>query len=244
MILLAQGYPNQAAACSQEALARVKAEAHVHAQAKMLTTAGVVFHAMARRPEATRRYAEALGALADAHHLPAFRGWATFYRGWARAALGEQAAGLDEMVAGRAMLRGTEASLAHLLMLLAETYAQSGAVAQGCETLAEALEQVAATGARSNLAEMHRVRGELHALAGEHGAAEAQFEKAITVAEEQGAKLWALRATISLARLWQAQGRVDAARERLGAALGWFTEGLETPDLAAARALLDEMAEA
>jgi predicted ATPase len=53
---------------------------------------------------------------------------------------------------------------------------------------------------------------------------------------------WELRATVSLARLWQKQGRVDEARQMLAEIYGWFTEGFDTPDLQEARALLEELA--
>jgi predicted ATPase len=47
---------------------------------------------------------------------------------------------------------------------------------------------------------------------------------------------------MSLARLWQQQGKRDAARQLLGAVYGWFTEGFDTADLQEARALLEELA--
>jgi hypothetical protein len=51
-----------------------------------------------------------------------------------------------------------------------------------------------------------------------------------------------LRATISLARLLQRQGKGAEARQQLAAIYGWFTEGFDTPDLQAARRLLEELA--
>jgi len=64
------------------------------------------------------------------------------------------------------------------------------------------------------------------------------------VAQQQGAKSWELRATVSLARLWhslRSQGRTEEARARLAEVYGWFTEGFDTPDLVEARALLAEL---
>ena len=46
---------------------------------------------------------------------------------------------------------------------------------------------------------------------------------------------------MSLARLWQQQGKRDAARDLLGPIYGWFTEGFDTADLQEAKALLDEL---
>jgi len=55
------------------------------------------------------------------------------------------------------------------------------------------------------------------------------------------AKPWELRAALSLSRLWQRQGKHDAARELLAQIYGWFTEGFDTADLQEARALLDAL---
>jgi len=67
------------------------------------------------------------------------------------------------------------------------------------------------------------------------------YRKALSIAREQEAKLWELRATVSLARLWRDQGHRAEVRDLLAAVYGWFTEGFDTPDLKAAKALLDEL---
>jgi len=67
------------------------------------------------------------------------------------------------------------------------------------------------------------------------------FLKAIEIAQRQQAKSWELRATMSLARLWQQQGKKDEARERLAEIYGWFTEGFDTKDLQETKALLEEL---
>jgi predicted ATPase len=71
-----------------------------------------------------------------------------------------------------------------------------------------------------------------------HGEAEACFYKAIEIARKQQAKSLELRAVMSLARLWQSQGKRDEARQMLAEVYGWFTEGFETKDLQEAKALL------
>ena len=68
------------------------------------------------------------------------------------------------------------------------------------------------------------------------------YRKALSIAEEQEAKLWELRAAMSLAQLWRDQGRPAEARDLLASIYGWFTEGFDTPDLREAKALLDELA--
>ena len=73
-------------------------------------------------------------------------------------------------------------------------------------------------------------------------AAERHYRQAIAVAERQSAKLFQLRASISLARLWRDQGKRAEARDLLDPIYNWFTEGFDAPDLKDAKALLDELA--
>jgi predicted ATPase len=93
-------------------------------------------------------------------------------------------------------------------------------------------------------AEINRMAGEiaLKSPTPEAAKAEAYFERALTVARQQQAKSWELRAAMSMARLWRDQGRRQQARELLAPVYGWFTEGFDTLDLKEAKALLDELA--
>jgi len=84
-------------------------------------------------------------------------------------------------------------------------------------------------------------RGELRLRLGQTALAEADFREAIALAQKMQAKLWELRATISLARLLASQGRRDEARAMLADIYNWFTEGFDTADLIDAKALLDEL---
>ena len=91
-------------------------------------------------------------------------------------------------------------------------------------------------------AELNRQKGRLLWRRGNPEAAEEFYRTALSIAEEQEAKLWELRAAASLARLWRDQGKRGKARDLLAPVYGWFTEGFDTPDLKQARALLDELA--
>jgi predicted ATPase len=71
--------------------------------------------------------------------------------------------------------------------------------------------------------------------------AEDSFRTALAIAREQGTRGYELRAAVSLARLWRDQGRRAEARDLLAPVYGWFTEGFDTPDLKAAKALLEEL---
>jgi predicted ATPase len=90
--------------------------------------------------------------------------------------------------------------------------------------------------------EAFRLRGELELKRGQPSAAEADFYEAISLAGKARAKVWELRATMSLARLLRDSGRRDEAQAMLAEIYNWFTDGFDTPDLRDAKALLDELA--
>jgi predicted ATPase len=72
--------------------------------------------------------------------------------------------------------------------------------------------------------------------------AEACFQQALAIARQQQAQSWEPRAAMSLARLWQQQGKRAEARDLLAPISGWCTEGCDTADLQEAKALLAELA--
>ena len=88
---------------------------------------------------------------------------------------------------------------------------------------------------------MHRLRGDLLNAIGDVADAERSYQQAIAVAKRQSAKIFELRASTSLARLWRDQGKRAEARDLLAPIYGWFTEGFDTPALREAEALLDEL---
>jgi predicted ATPase len=107
--------------------------------------------------------------------------------------------------------------------------------------LDDALQIVEKTGERWFAAELNRLKCQLLLRQGHTDAAEEQYRKALSIAREQEAKMWELRAAVSLARLRRDQGRLAEARDLLAPVYAWFTEGFDTPDLKEAKALLDEL---
>ena len=130
------------------------------------------------------------------------------------------------------------------LGFLGTAHTQAGKFDDGARALDEALALAEKTDERYYEPELHRLRGELHlAETNDQPTAEACFHTAIATARRQQSTAWELRATTSLARLWQRQGRRDEARAALAAVYGSYTEGFTTPDLIDARALLESLAE-
>jgi predicted ATPase len=107
--------------------------------------------------------------------------------------------------------------------------------------LNNALEVVAKMGERWFAAELYRLKGQLMLRQGDLDAAETLYGQALTMAKEQQAKLWELRAGVSLANLRGDRGGRSEAHDLLAPIYGWFTEGFNTQDLKGAKALLDEL---
>jgi predicted ATPase len=95
--------------------------------------------------------------------------------------------------------------------------------------------------ARWFVAELNGHKGQLLLRQGQSEAAKELYLKALSIARDQEAKLWELRATVSLVQLRRNQGRHAEARDLLAPVYGWFTEGFDTQDLKEAKALLDEL---
>jgi predicted ATPase len=84
-------------------------------------------------------------------------------------------------------------------------------------------------------------RGELHLKRGDETKAAGDFREAIGVARRMGSKAFELRATTSLARMLNKQGKRDEARAMLAGIYNQFTEGFDTADLKDAKAILDQL---
>ena len=128
--------------------------------------------------------------------------------------------------------------------MLADVSAHLGHPEDGLQALAEAHTLVEQHEERWWEAEIYRLRGVL--LLRQPGTPQAEAEtwlqRALDVARRQEAKSLELRAAMSLARLWQQQGKRAEAHELLAPIYGWFTEGFDTADLQEAKALLEELA--
>jgi predicted ATPase/DNA-binding winged helix-turn-helix (wHTH) protein len=235
------GYPDQAVASSQAGLALAQQLAHPLSLSFALFWAAVLCH-LRREATLTQAHAEAAMTIATDQEFPQYFAQAMPLRGWALAARGHGEEGRAQLQQGLAAYQATVATAhrPYYLALLAEVSAKVGQTTEGLEVLAEALATLAKSSARWWEAELYRLRGELllqHAVA-QPGEAEACFQQALTVARRQRAKSLELRAAMSLARLWQGQGKRADAYQLLAEVYEWFTEGFDTADLQEARALL------
>jgi predicted ATPase len=182
-------------------------------------------------------------AVATEQGLPVLRAQGAIYRGWVKVKSGYVAEGRSLLRGGLTAYgaTGAEVGMPHFYALLARASGIAGQIEDALILLDDALRIVARTGERWFAAELHRLKGKVLLRQGHAEAAEELYRKALSIAEEQEAKLWELRAAVSLARLRRDQGRHGEARDLLAPVYGWFTEGFDTPDLKEAKALLDEL---
>jgi predicted ATPase len=158
---------------------------------------------------------------------------------------GEASEAVKTINIGMTSFRSTGATIREPLHLsyLAKAYAELGQFDEAWGSISEALTGIKASKETVWKAEANRVAGEiaLKSPVPDTAKAEAYLEHALSVAREQQAKSWELRAAMSMARLWRDQGKPQQASELLAPVYGWFTEGFDTRDLKEAKALLEEL---
>jgi predicted ATPase len=238
------GYPDQALKKGDEAVALAQALSHPLSVAFAEGLIGYL-RQYRREARAAQETAERLTALSVERGFPHWLAQAIVTRGWALAKQGHGEEGIAQIQEGLAAFRtiGSGVLLPHALCLLAEACMETGRLDDGLSVLAEALAATDEHEIRHYEAETHRLRGELLLKQDHSNVAQAQpcFQRAVEIARNQSAKSLELRATISLARLLNGQGKRDEARTMLADIYGWFTEGFDTADLQDAKALLDEL---
>jgi DNA-binding winged helix-turn-helix (wHTH) protein/predicted ATPase/class 3 adenylate cyclase len=245
------GAPEQALAQVPEARTLAQELAHPFSLADALVLV-TRLHQWRRDVPTTLTWTKALMALCTEHRFEQFLLHGRLLHGWTLVAQGQGDEGLGQMRQSLTAYQAMGGAIwrPYFLALLAEGYGQVGATDDGQQVLAEALAAVQQTGERVWEAELHRLKGELMLQARHqppepggsllHTAeAEACFHQALAVARRQQAKALELRAALSLARLWQQQGKRAEAHGLLAPIYGWFTEGFDTTDLLEAKALLD-----
>lgn len=236
------GLVDAAAERARLALAHAKSVGHPFTIAYTLAFAGAV-ETMRRMGERASSLAEEAITVSDQHGFPLWLGVGRIIRGWCRA--GQEGA-LEQMQEGIAIAgsTGNQAAVTLILGSLAETQMAADMRSEALHTLEGALGISHKNGTHFWDAELHRLKGEIILQRSDQTDDEARtlFRKAIEIARRQEAKALELRAAMSLARLWQRQGKRDEARDILAPVYAWFTEGFDTTDLRDAKALLEALA--
>jgi class 3 adenylate cyclase/predicted ATPase len=238
------GHPDQALAVSEEAMALAKRLQHPLSMVEALCNAAIVHSQRGEVDRTWKRTGEIVG-LTEELGFPLYLEAGRFLRGWARVASGEGEAGIAEMQQAVIELAriGTGLGAPASLFLLAEGFWKVGRHEEALGALGLGVAQAEQQGQHYYDAELHRLRAEILLDKGGDAVeeAEALFGQSLEIARRQEAKSFELRTATSLARLWQRQGKRDAARALLAPLYAWFTEGFDTRDLIEAKTLLGEL---
>ena len=239
------GYPDAALADSEQAL---KSAREIGKAATLMPALGWTSlpHVHLGNYAAANLQTTELVALADEKGSLFWKAWAMMYQGCVSVLTAKASDAVQMITAGIAAWRSTGATalIPFYLTFLARAYAEVGQFDDAWRCIGEAMAAVERTKEKWCEAEVHRMAGEIALMSPEPDAAKAEthFESALAVARKQQTKSWELRAAMSMARLWRDQGKRDEARDLLAPVYGWFTEGFDTRDLKAAKALLEELA--
>jgi predicted ATPase len=243
IVLFCLGYPKQALVQSNAAAAEARRRAHPPSLAASLSL-GIRLLSLVGDDAVLGEWVDQLVAVTTEQGFPFWGALGTIYCGWIKVKDGALAEGISLLRDGSIVYSsmGAEAWMPHFIALRVGAYEIAGQVEEGLALLDEAFQIVKSTGERWQAAELYRNKGQLLLRQGHSEAAEELYRKALSIAMEQEAKLWELRAAASFARLCRDQGRHVEARDLLAPIYSWFTEGFDTPDLKDAKALLDELA--
>jgi hypothetical protein len=193
-----------------------------------------VYWATAGERELALEQARATEAIASEHEFVIHAAVATIIRGWAQRDLAVLRDGIARYEGA-----GQYVASSFYRALIVEGLLEQDRVHDALDELAIVEAFIARSGERRHLPELHRLEGECLRRRDVRTSddAAARFEKAMSIAREQGARLFELRAATSLASLRVARGESDTVRNLIDAAMDGFDNGCELPDLRRARAL-------
>jgi len=245
MALWAFGYAEAALADTEQALRDAREISHAATLMYALYNTSLT-HILRGNYAAAKAEADELAALADEKGALLWKAWGMMNQGCVLALTGKASDAVHKITSGITAVRSTGGTLwmPFRLSHLTRAYAELGQFGDAWRYIDEAMTAMETTKERWCEAETRRMAGEIALMSPEPDAAKAQayFERALTVARQQQAKSWELRAAMSMARLLRDQGKVREARDLLAPVYGWFTEGFDTLDLKEARALLEALA--
>jgi predicted ATPase/class 3 adenylate cyclase len=236
------GYPDQALARAHEALDLARHVAHPFTLAFALNLVAMV-HQFRREAHVAHELAETAMVLCREQGFAYWLAHGTRVRDVALVTLRPGEVDLPQL---HQSLGVASHGRTYWFALLAEAYGKVGQAEAGLRVLAEGQAVVGATEEHYWEAELYRLKGELlqHASRGAQDTEwtpEGCFRHALDVARRQQAKSLELRAAMSLARLWQQQGKRQEAYDLLAPVYDWFTEGFDTVDLQEAKRVLGDL---
>ena len=241
-ILWLQGLPDQAMRTAESSVADARATDHAISLGHALALAACPIALWVGDPAAAEHYVEMLLDHSTRHALTRWCVLGRCYQGVLAIQRGNLSSGLELLRAAFAEPAAIGSVPRLFGFLMAEALGRAGEITDGLAAIEEAILRSERTEERWPIAELLRVKGELILLQDAPEAAttaEGHLREALDWAHRQGALSWELRAATSLARLWRDQNRSTEAIALLAPIYNRFTEGFDTADLKAAKALID-----
>jgi predicted ATPase len=238
------GYPEQAAEAGKRALGRARNLGFAFTTAFALDGEALL-GVLGADPQRAAAHADEGMIHSIEHSLTDYEQRACFIQGALLAQGGDSRRGIVLMHDAIATVERTHSLSRRTLYLghYAAAHARLGQIDRGLELLGQAIQTVERTDERFFEAELHRLRGEMLLTQGRVEEGEAGLRRALTVAQQQQACWWELRAATLLAKHWHREERNREAYSLLQPVYSWFAEGFDTADLRTAKALLDELRE-
>jgi predicted ATPase/DNA-binding winged helix-turn-helix (wHTH) protein len=243
-VMWLQGFPDQAMRTAKSSVAEAQATDHAITLDLALALGACPIALFTGDLAAAEHYAEMLLDHSTRHALARWRAFGRSYQAVLFVQRGDLGNGLRLLRAGFDE-RGAAGTVPRFFSFrMAEALGRAGQIAEGLAAIEKAIVSSELSEERWATAEVLRIKGELLLLQGAPGAAaaaEGHFREALDWARRQGALSWELRCATSLAGLWRKEARSNEARELLAPVYDRFTEGFDTADLKAAKALLEDL---
>jgi predicted ATPase len=243
-ILWLQGFPDQAMRLAQENTDDAQAIDHATSLCNTLAHTTCRLALLTGDLMAAEHYVSMLIAHSEKHALGFWSIWGRCFKGVLLIKRNELTVGLHDLRVALSELKASGLGAPYTSAFfgeLAEGLGRAGEIAQGLAVMDDTLERAARNEERWCISELMRIKGDLLLRGNASNAgpmAEELFRQALDCASGQGALSWELRCATSLARLMHEQRRTREAKELLTPIYGRFTEGFDTADLKAAKALL------
>jgi tetratricopeptide (TPR) repeat protein len=236
------GHPDLAKKSTQQALDMARAHATPFEFTNILFLSSLLYRNIGDLAS-VQANADQMLSLGIKYDLPLSQPSGDIFSGWVLAHHGDLLGGIEQTRRGIDGFRqmGHTMYQTHRLAMLVEMHLLADQIDKAQTVLDEACSISHEKSERFWDVELYRLQGDLLLAQGADSQAEDAYHQALEIARQQQAKSLELRALMTLCRLWQRQGKSKQAHQRLSALYGWFTEGFDTHDLRAVRALLDQL---
>ncbi len=248
-VLWALGYPDQALLQSQKMLTQVRLLNHSFSSVASLAFNSLL-HIFRRDSTSLEPLGKEIYSVSENKGFVLFIGVGLFKTGFSLAHQGQVKEGISKLLQALEIYKvtGIRFTLSDLLGSISEAYGMYGDIEKAMDFMEQALTEVQRGNEHYYEAELYRIKGELilkkpddkNRIEVEKEAEEC-FKQSLKVAQEQMAKSFELRTSVSLCRLLQKQSKKEEARQLLTKIYNWFTEGFESRELKEAKTLLKEL---